>query len=74
MEAATNCQNLRGTPTAGDMEHQVAAGGSAGEGLHRDTNQMLPGLKEEKLWEMEISLWRRRRSWKRARTAAGRLG
>lgn len=28
-------------------------------GLHRDTNQVLPGSKEEKVWEMKMSLWRR---------------
>lgn len=35
---------------------------------------MLPGSKEEKLWQMEMALRRRQPAGKAARIAAGRLG
>lgn len=46
----------------GRSGHQVAAGGRVERAPHPpqiSTNQVLPGSKEEKLWGMKMSLWRR---------------
>lgn len=74
-EEAKNDQNLGGNPNSWECWHiksQQEAGLESGP--HGDTHQVLPGSKEETVWEMEMSLWRRQSAWKTARTAAGRLG
>lgn len=43
-------------------------------GLHRDTNQVLPGSKEEKVWEMEMSLWRRQQDLEDRKDCSWQIG
>lgn len=67
MEEARNYPNLWGNPDSWECWH-IKSQQEAGleRGLHGDADQLLPGLKEEKVWEMEMSLWRRQPTCKTA--------